>query len=94
MVAPRLSKKEALIIRLLLKTPKINAAELAEKSNGALKKNTVYTTLYRMEHKGLVVSKAQAPAPTSGLPKRCYRATEFGKRIYQALEQVARMVNG
>lgn len=67
--------------------------QLVERSDGALKRGTVYVTLARMEAKGLVESE-QEPLPTGaiGLPRRIYRPTALGKRMLLAWTTFTRQV--
>ena len=83
-LVPSLSAKEALILELLLD----NAAkekyglELVKNSRSRLKRGTVYVTLDRMEDKGYVQSRQEAPrADASGLPRRLYHVTGYGEQI-------------
>ena len=91
---PSLSAKEALILELLLE----NAAnekyglELVSNSRKRLKRGTVYVTLDRMEDKGFVQSRQEAPrADASGLPRRLYRVTGYGEKIFR-IREMAREV--
>jgi DNA-binding PadR family transcriptional regulator len=89
---PRLSNKEALVLELLLITPSSEkyGLELVGESNAQLSRGTIYVTLNRMEDKGYVESRLETPPrPTSGLPRRLYRPTGFGQRVYE-LWQMAR----
>jgi len=65
--------------------------QLVDRSDGALKRGTVYVTLGRMETKGLVESE-QEPVPPGGigLPRRIYRPTALGQRMLRALTAFAR----
>lgn len=93
MELPRLSEKEAVLIRLLLNNPGVQAPTLVTLSNGSLKRGTVYTTVRRLGQKGLIAVILE-DSPSPGTPKRFYRVTELGKRIYLGLEEVARTVHG
>ena len=65
--------------------------QLVEDSKGRLKRGTVYVTLGRMEEKGLIESELEpSPAGHGGLPRRLYRATGHGIRVFQAYEAMAR----
>jgi DNA-binding PadR family transcriptional regulator len=60
--------------------------ELVDLSGGALKKGSVYVILARMEEKGFIESHQEERAPgTSGMPRRLYRATPFGRKVYGAV---------
>ena len=62
---------------------------MVDGSEGNLKRGTIYVTLYRMEQKGLIESRAEArPLPEVGIPRRLYRSTGLGERAYRA-QQIA-----
>lgn len=83
--AGSLPKKERLILELLASNGPQYGLQLVERSDGGLKRGTVYVTLGRMEAKGLVESQ-QEPLPPGGigLPRRIYRPTALGERILHA----------
>ena len=84
---PTLSGKEAHIFELLLQKPTAETYGLAlvNSSRGRLKRGTVYVTLTRMEDKGFVQSRQEEPRPgTAGLPRRLYRPTGYGQKVYEA----------
>jgi PadR family transcriptional regulator len=85
---PSLSKTEAIILDLLVKCPKeMYGLEMIEASGKRLKRGTIYVTLQRMTDKGYVESREEArPAPEIGIPRRLYRATGLGERVYHAYE--------
>jgi len=59
--------------------------QLVDRSEGELKRGTVYVTLARMEAKGLVQSEQEPlPAGAIGLPRRIYRPTSLGERMLRA----------
>jgi DNA-binding PadR family transcriptional regulator len=80
-----LPRKERLILEFLLSDGPMYGLQLVERSEGALKRGTVYVTLGRMEAKGLVASQ-QEPVPSGGigLPRRIYRPTVLGERMLRA----------
>ena len=84
---PRLSNLEFLILELLLNNPssEMYGLELVEASNGRLKRGTVYITLQRMADKSLVESYREDPGKNTGPPRRMYRMTGHGQRVFQAL---------
>ncbi|HKV64562.1 MAG TPA: helix-turn-helix transcriptional regulator [Candidatus Acidoferrum sp.] len=89
---PSLSRKEALVLELLLQNPtkEMYGLEMVAGSRNKLKRGTVYVTLDRMEDKGFVESHLEEPRPNvSGLPRRLYRVTGYGQKIYM-LSQAAR----
>ncbi len=93
---PTLSDKEAEILRLLVVGRELYGLQLVAKSDGKLKRGTVYTTLHRLEDgKGLVVSREEERPPEAvGIPRRLYRITALGERTLQALEAASVHVIG
>lgn len=82
---PRLSEKEFIILNLLVgaRNP-MYGLELVDKSDGVLKRGTIYTTLNRLEEKGYVSSKREEEQ--AGLqPRRLYKATGLGVQVFRAL---------
>ena len=89
--APTLPPKERLILGLLITTGPTHGLRLVNDSDGNLKRGTVYVTLGRMEAKGLVASEQETPHPGAiGLPRRIYRATALGERVYRAWQTFAK----
>lgn len=90
---PSLSRKETLILEMLIGAGReLYGLEMVEASGSALKRGTIYVTLQRMQEKGLVDSKPEArTAPEIGIPRRLYRASGYGQRVYQAY-QTARSI--
>ena len=88
---PTLPTKERLILGLLISTGPTHGLRLVNDSDGSLKRGTVYVTLGRMEAKGLLVSEQETPHPGAmSLPRRIYRATPLGERVYQAWQTLAK----
>jgi PadR family transcriptional regulator PadR len=85
---PSLSRKEALILRMLVGSAgELFGLEMVEASRGELKRGTIYVTLQRMTEKGLIESKAEPrTAPEIGIPRRLYKATSYGQRVYAAYQ--------
>jgi DNA-binding PadR family transcriptional regulator len=80
-----LPRKEQLILELLVAEGAMYGLQLVERSQGALKRGTVYVTLGRMQAKGLVDSEQEPPPPGAiGLPRRIYQPTALGKRMLRA----------
>jgi DNA-binding PadR family transcriptional regulator len=87
---PRLSTTERLILDLL-REGELFGLQLVDRSDGALKRGTVYVTLGRMQDKGYVESRTEPlPAGAIGLPRRWYRPTEYGLRVHNAWSMAAR----
>jgi DNA-binding PadR family transcriptional regulator len=67
--------------------------ELVAGSRRRLKRGTVYVTLGRMEEKGYLTSRLEAgPPPGGGLPRRLYRPTALGLRVYAFASDVAALI--
>lgn len=78
-----LSPKQAVLLELLGGGERYGL-ELVDRSDGTVKRGTVYVTLARMEEAGLVSSRQEeAPAAAGGLPRRLYRATALGERLLE-----------
>ena len=88
--APTLSRKEALILELLVRESALYGLQLVAASKGKLKRGTVYVTLGRMEQKGYITSRLESPPPgAGGLPRRIYDATALGRRAIDAWAYVS-----
>lgn len=84
---PSLSPKEAVILRLLIGSGELFGLQLVEKSDGELKRGTVYVTLDRMQDKGFVTSRQEArPEGAAGIPRRLYQVTGLGRRVLETCE--------
>jgi DNA-binding PadR family transcriptional regulator len=83
---PSMSATEALILELL-RVREHFGLDLVESSEGRLKRGSVYVILSRMEAKGFVESRQEERAPAAiGLPRRLYRATEYGLKVHDAYQ--------
>lgn len=81
---PSMSRTESLVMELLRGRERYGL-ELVDASAGALKRGSVYVTLARMEEKGFVDSRHEERAQrASGLPRRLYRATPYGRKVHGA----------
>ncbi|CAN5237571.1 hypothetical protein BH20ACI2_BH20ACI2_00780 [soil metagenome] len=81
---PRLSRKETLILELLMSKDEMFGLEMVEASEGGLKRGTIYVTLQRMADKGYVESREEPrPVPEIGIPRRKYKATGLGERVFR-----------
>jgi PadR family transcriptional regulator PadR len=88
---PSLSGKERIILERLLESGPKYGLQLVDESRGALKRGTVYVTLGRMEQKGLVESHHEAATRSAdAIPRRMYRATGLGRRVFDAWTTIAR----
>ena len=81
---PSMSRTESLVLDLLRSRERYGL-ELVDASRGALKRGSVYVILARMEEKGFVESRQEErTSGTSGLPRRLYRATPYGRKVHGA----------
>jgi len=83
---PRLSRKERIILQMLISNGEMYGLEMVRSSGGELKRGTVYVTLGRMADKGYVESRQLDEPNESGLPKRLFKATGYGSSVYHAWE--------
>ena len=83
---PRLSPKEFDILQLLIARGEMYGLQMVEESEHGLKRGTIYVTLSRMQEKGYVESRQEETAPVMGLPRRLYRPTGLGTRVFNAIE--------
>lgn len=93
---PSLSNTEALILQLLIGVGESYGLDLVKRSDGKLKRGTVYVTLQRMEEKGFLTSRQEAisPDPNVGIPRRLYTVTGLGQRVLDAREMVGSYLLG
>ena len=83
-----LADLEALILDLLSAHAPTYGLDLVAESRGQLKRGSVYVTLGRMEHKGLVRSRLDE-RPGEGPPRRLYEPTALGLRALVASQLIA-----
>src|SRR5262245_48524252 len=82
--APSMSRTESLVMDLLRGRERYGL-ELVDAAGGALKRGSVYVILARMEEKGFVESRQEVRVQAaSGLPRRLYRSTPYGKKVHAA----------
>ena len=82
---PRISRTERIILDLLVHDEELYGLQIVERSNGLVKRGTVYVTLGRMQEKGYVESRTEPPVPGAiGLPRRLYRPTAYGAAVLKA----------
>jgi DNA-binding PadR family transcriptional regulator len=89
---PALSGKEFLIMELLDRNGEMFGLEMVDRSEGELKKGTIYVTLGRMVDKELVEPLDTAESDGSG-PRVLYIATDWGKRVFKAQEIALKYLN-
>jgi PadR family transcriptional regulator, regulatory protein PadR len=81
---PKLSRKEMLILEMLIGKGEMFGLEMVEASEGELKRGTIYVTLQRMGDKGYIESREEPrQIPEIGIPRRKYSATGLGEKVYQ-----------
>jgi PadR family transcriptional regulator len=81
---PSMSRTESLVLDLLRGRERYGL-ELVDASRGTLKRGSVYVILARMEEKGFVESRQEERSSgASGLPRRLYRATPYGRKVHGA----------
>ena len=82
---PRLSRKDTLILEMLMSKDEMFGLEMVEASEGGLKRGTIYVTLQRMADKAYVESREEPRTmPEIGIPRRKYKATGLGERVCRA----------
>ena len=83
---PSISATESFLLDLL-EAGECFGLELVAKSEGRIKRGSVYVTLSRMEAKGFVESRQEERAPGAiGLPRLLYRATSYGLKVRDAYQ--------
>ncbi len=86
---PRLSVKEYVALKMLINAGReLYGLEMVEASKGELRKGTVYVTLTRLEEKGYITSRREKVRDGVSIPKRLYKPTGLGARIFRALEGI------
>src|SRR5437867_3966630 len=83
---PTLSRKEYEILHLLMTNGQMYGLQMVEASEGFLKRGTIYVTLSRMEDKGYIESRSDNKTELHSVPRRLYRPTGFGARVFHAWE--------
>ncbi len=86
-----LTGTEYLIMELLAegRQKEMYGLELVEKSGGKLKRGTVYVLLGRLENKGLIEGRTVVEG--SDIPRKVYRTTGLGQRVFRAWRSVAEL---
>lgn len=83
---PTLSPKEYVILEQLVSRGETFALHLADSDPARIPRGTVYVTLQRMSRKGFVTSR-QVTDLAGGPPRRMYRPTGLGYRLYTAVRR-------
>lgn len=83
---PELTRKEFIAMNLLVPSPRpLYGLQMVEQSGGELKRGTIYVTLNRLEEKGYITSRKEAEQPGIAQPRRLYKATGLGVRVFRAV---------
>ena len=92
---PRISHKEFVILSMLAEQGEMYGLEMVVTSSGELKKGTIYVTLQRMLEKSFVEISDAAALDKSAVndPRRRYKTTEFGEKVFRAHELALRYLN-
>jgi PadR family transcriptional regulator, regulatory protein PadR len=91
---PRLSRKETLVLEMLMNNGEMFGLEMVEASQGGLRRGTIYVTLSRMCDKGYVESREEPRImPEIGIPRRKYCVTGLGQSVYRANIQAIEIFN-
>lgn len=84
---PGLSKKEFIAMNLLVGALRpLYGLQMVEQSKGELKRGTIYVTLNRLQEKGYITSTKEREQPGIAQPRRLYKATGQGVKVFRALE--------
>src|SRR5438067_4924454 len=83
--AATMSATEYLIMSLLIGNGgrEMYGMQMIEKSQGKLKKGTIYVLLGRLEEKGYVKGRTEM-VEGSAIPRRMYRPTGHGHKVFEA----------
>jgi DNA-binding PadR family transcriptional regulator len=74
-----------IILQLLVRDGELYGLQLVAGSRRRVKRGTVYVTLGRMEEKGYISSRLEAPpSDEGGLPRRLYHPTALGRRVLKS----------
>lgn len=92
---PRVSRKEATIMELLLGGDELYGLQMIRERPNDLKRGTIYVTLNRLEDKGYIKSKEIAPKEgEQGPSRRVYQITGNGKHVMETLATASAMMRG
>ena len=81
-------------MKMLIDNGEMFGLEMVDKSEGLLKKGTIYVTLQRMEKKKLLSSEEEErPATEVGIARRFYSPTNWGERVFKAQEIALKYLN-
>jgi PadR family transcriptional regulator, regulatory protein PadR len=80
------SGNEVEVLRLLAGGRELYGLEMIKRADGALKRNSIYVVLGRMEDQGFVKGREAKHEGTPGMPRRLYKITGLGQRVFAAWE--------
>ena len=80
------SGNEVEVLRLLAGGRELYGLEMIKRSDGALKRNSIYVVLGRMEDQGFIKGREVKKKGTPGMPRRLYKVTGLGQRALAAWE--------
>jgi len=83
---PRVSRKEELVLRLLVGRGELYGLQVVKASNGVISRGTVYTVLSQMVDKGLIEDREEERPSDSGMVRRVYKIGDMGVSTLSALE--------
>jgi PadR family transcriptional regulator len=87
---PQMADTELLILNALQQGEQF-PLRLADRSEGLVKRGTVYVTLQRMEKKGLVESRLEPVIRgATGRPRRWYQPSAYGRQVFAAWQLAER----
>lgn len=78
------SRNEVEVLQLLAGGRELYGLEMIKRSGGALKRNSIYVVLGRMEDQGLIKGREVKAPGTPGLPRRQYKITGHGQQALAA----------
>jgi DNA-binding PadR family transcriptional regulator len=80
-------RRDAIVLELLRNDGEMYGLDLVQKSDGWLRRGTVYVRLNMMEDAGLITSRLETPR-AGRLRRRLYRITSLGMAKLYARERV------
>jgi DNA-binding PadR family transcriptional regulator len=86
----RLTAKEREILTLLIRhDAEMYGLEMVARSERRISRGSIYVLLDRLEERGLVSSRVEPRPPgMSGIARRLYRPTGYGRRVFQLWEEL------
>jgi DNA-binding PadR family transcriptional regulator len=75
------SRNEVEVLQLLAGGRELYGLEMIRHSNGALKRNSIYVVLGRMEDQGYIKGREVKVEGAPGLPRRLYKIAGLGQKV-------------